>query len=145
MTGKKGYSLVIVLFVSTIALMLCTSILNISTSEYIMGCYVRDYTKAYYLAEGGIQKALSHLKQNPDYRPNNNWQALGEGHYKITISPKQGTDSIKITSSGRVNKAEVSIIVTADVYIEIDEEVYPDPPHRNVEIRVLSWEYEGPI
>ena len=145
MTGKNGYSLVIVIFVSTIVLLLGTAILNMSTSEYLMGCYVRDYTKAYYLAEAGVQKALSVLKENPDYRPNTNWQVLEEGHYKIKISPKQETDSLTITSSGKVNKAEVSIIVTADLYIEIDEEAYPDPPHRNVEIQVLSWYHEGPI
>ncbi len=145
MKGKKGYSLVIVLFVSTIILLLGTAILNMSTSEYLMGCYMRDYTMAYYLAEAGVQKTLSVLKENPDYRPSINWQALGEGHYKIKITPKQGTDSMIINSSGKVNKAEVSIIVTAVVYIEIDEEMYPEPPHRNVEVQVLSWYHEGPI
>jgi Tfp pilus assembly protein PilX len=145
MRGKKGYSLVIVLFVSTIILMLGTAIVNMSTSEYMMGSYVRDYTMAYYLAEGGVQKALLLLKENPEYRANTNWQGLGEGHYKIIISSKQGTDSIVINSSGRVNKAEVSISVTADLHIEIDEEEYPDPPHLNVEIQILSWDYKGPI
>lgn len=145
MSCKKGYSLVIVLFVSTIILLLGTGILNMSTNEYLMSCYARDYTVAYYLAEGGVQKALSVLKENPDYRPNTGWQALGEGHYKIKVSPKSGTDSVIITSSGKVNKAEVFMSVTADLYIEIDEEVYPEPPHRNVEIRISSWNYDGPI
>lgn len=145
MGSNKGISLVIVLFVTTIVLLLGTAILNMSTSEYLMGSYARDYTTAYYLAEGGIQKALSILKENPDYRRETGWQALGEGQYKIKVSQKSGTDSVIISSTGKVNKAEVLINVTADVYVEIDEEANSDLSQINVQIQVLSWDYEGPI
>ncbi len=143
--NKKGYALVTVLFVSTIILMLGMAIANMSTSEYIMGYHVRDYTQAYYLAEAGIQEMLSILKENPEYRPGTNWRKLGKGDYKITFSAKEGNGSIVITSLGRVNKAEVSMSVTANLFIEIDEEKYPEPPHENIEIYVSSWECKGPI
>lgn len=142
---NKGYALVVVLFVSAIILALGAAVLNMSTNEYLMSCYARDYTMAYYLAEGGVQEALSILKDNPAYTPGTNWNTMGEGQYKVKISSKQGGDSILITSTGKVRKAEVVLNVNAKLYIEIDEEVYPDPPHRNVEIQILSWHCEGPI
>lgn len=144
-TDNRGYALIVVLFVSTIIFILGVASLNMSTSEYLMGCYTRDYTMAYYLAEGGVQEALSILKENPAYKPGTNWNTMGEGQYKVKISSKQGDDSILITSTGKVRKAEVVLNVNAKLYIEIDEEVYPDPPHRNVEIQILSWCHEGPI
>lgn len=145
MTDNRGYALVVVLFVSAIIFILGVASLNMSTNEYLMGCYARDYTMAYYLAEGGVQEALSILKENPAYMPGTNWNTMGEGQYKVKISSKQGDDSVLITSTGKVRKAEVTLNVNANLYIEIDEEVYPDPPHRNVEIQILSWYHEGPI
>jgi len=143
MIGNKGISLVIVLFVTTIILLLGTAILNMSTSEYLMGCYARDYTAAYYLAEGGIQKALSILKENPDYRGETGWQTLGEGYYKSKVSQESGNDFIIVASTGKVNKAEVLINVRADVHVEIDEEEDSNPPQVNVQIHVLSWDCKG--
>ncbi|NLZ53758.1 MAG: hypothetical protein GX892_11565, partial [Thermoanaerobacteraceae bacterium] len=113
MRGNKGFSLVIVLFVTTIILILGTALLNMSTSEYLMGCYARDYTAAYYLAEGGIQEALSILKENPDYRCKTGWQALGEGRYKIHVLQEPGSNAVIVASTGKVNKAEVLIKVKA--------------------------------
>ena len=135
MIGKRGFSLVIVLFVSTIILLLGTAILNMSTSEFLMGRYFRDHTTAYYLAEGGLQKALAILKQNPNYKGNSTFHPLGEGYYKINISP-YGDGIVEITSTGKVNKAEVSILAEVSLTTEIEGEVQLD---------ILNWEYEGPI
>ncbi|MDD4569970.1 MAG: hypothetical protein PHE70_07605 [Tepidanaerobacteraceae bacterium] len=144
--NNKGYSLVIVIFVSTIILLIGMAVLNMSTNEFLIGCYTRDHTLAYYLAEGGLQKALSILKQNPYYEGDTVWRDLGEGQYQVKIEEKvSDIDVVIITSKGKVNKSEVSIEATVNVQIEIDEEIYPDPPHRNVEIQVLSWKYKGPI
>ena len=63
--GSRGVTLVVVIFVTTIVLLLGTALINMSTNEYLMGSYARDYTAAYYLAESGIQKALAILKDNP--------------------------------------------------------------------------------
>lgn len=148
---KKGYSLVIVLFVAAIILLLGSGVLNISTGEFLIGNYVKDYTTAYYLAESGLQKALSLLKQNPYYEESATWlmflgnrHSLGEGYYRVNMK-RVGVDLIEINSSGKVNKAETSLKARVYLNIEIDEEIYPEPPHRNVHIKVISWEFLGPI
>ena len=142
--NNSGYALVIVLFVCAITTTLAISLLNVASSEYMMGCYARDYTMAYYLAEAGVQEALSALKNDPYYRGANNWKALGEGRYKTKIASK-GTDSLTVTSTGKVRKAEAALTVYVDLYIETDPEIYPDPPYMNTEIRVTSWDFYGPI
>jgi len=144
-SDNRGISLVIVIFVTTIALLLGTAILNMSTSEYLMVSYARDYTAACYLAEGGIQKGLSILKENPDYRGETGWQRLGEGQYKIKVSQEPGTNMVTVESTGKINEAEVLISVKAEVHVEVDEESNFDPPQAIVQIHVLSWDYEGPI
>jgi len=143
MGSNKGISLVIVLFVTTIVMLLGTVLLNMSTSEYLMGSYARDYTAAYYLAEGGIQKALVILKENPDYRGESGWQNLDTGQFKFKVSTENG-EMVKIASTGKANKAEVLINVTAQVNVEIDEEADVDPPPVNVKIQVVNWDYAGP-
>ncbi|MFY9313251.1 MAG: pilus assembly PilX N-terminal domain-containing protein [Tepidanaerobacteraceae bacterium] len=144
MFGNRGVSLVIVMFVSTIVMLLGTALLNMSTSEYLMGSYGRDYTAAYYLAEGGIQKALALLKENPDYRGDSGWQSMGAGQYRIKISREYSNNLVRIESTGKVNKAEVLINLRADVQVEIDEEAEYDPPLVNIHIWVENWEYRGP-
>ncbi len=145
MVDNKGISLVIVLFISSIILLVGTSMLNIFTNEYIMVYNARDYTAAYYLAEGGVQKGLSILKEQPGFRGETPWQSMGEGQYKIRVSQDGPTDNVIITSTGRVKEAEVLLRVRAHVHVETNEESEPDVPETSVQIQVLSWEYEGPI
>lgn len=144
MINNKGYALVVVLFVCAIITTLGASLLNVASSEYIMGCYARDYTLAYYLAEGGVQEVLSILKNDPYYRGGESWKNLGEGRYKTKIASK-GSESLTITSTGKVRKAEAVLTVYVDLYIETDPEIYPDPPYMNTEIKVTSWDFYGPI
>ena len=141
--GSRGVTLVVVIFVTTIVLLLGTALINMSTNEYLMGSYARDYTAAYYLAEGGIQKALAILKDNPYYRGEMSWQTLGAGQYKIKVAPEYGNYTVKIESTGKVNKAEVLLTATAEVNVEIDE-TDPQNPQVNIEIRVVNWDYKGP-
>ena len=144
MVGNKGVSLVVVLFVTTIVMLLGTALLNMSANEYLMGSYARDYTAAYYLAEAGIQWAIANLKENPDYRGDSAWKNMGEGQYRTKVTREYGSDFVNIESSGKVNKAEVSINLRAEVYVEIDEEAESDPPQVHTHIQVLNWEYRGP-
>ena len=134
MIGKRGFSWSL----SYLYLQLfCYLVLQylICQQASLMGRYFRDHTTAYYLAEGGLQKALAILKQNPNYKGNSTFHPLGEGYYKINISP-YGDGIVEITSTGKVNKAEVSIIAEVSLTTEIEGEVQLD---------ILNWEYEGPI
>ena len=141
---QRGNSLVIVLFVTTMAMLLGCALLNMSTGEYLMGVYSGDYTAAIYLAEGGIQWALALLKENPGYRGESTWQELGEGQFRIKVLQEYGNDLIKIESTGRVTKAEVLVNATVEVRIEFDEEAGPGQASDDL-IKVISWNFRGPI
>jgi len=149
--GQKGYALISVLFIVSILLIIGTGILNITTTDAMMGKYFEDYTAAWYLAEAGLQKTLTMLKKNPDYS-SPRWKAflrkthiLGRGKYKVTISPV-GVDTIKIDSVGKVNKAETSILAKVKVIVRyIEDEENPDIKERIVRIIVQSWAHDGPI
>jgi len=90
-------------------------LLNFSTTELMIGDYYRDATEAYYLAEAGLQKALSLLKEDLNYRLGSKWyqflsrsHPLGQGTYKVSLQD-QGSNKVMITSTGYVDKANQQI------------------------------------
>ena len=149
--NQKGSVLITVLFAMTILMILGTAMINIVTTDAMMGSYFKDYTAAYYLSEAGLEKTLIMLKQDPDYT-NARWKAflgkshsLGDGEYLVNISPT-GSNTISIHSTGSVKNAKTSIMAKVKVMVEyIEGEEDPDLNERIVHVDVQSWAYDGPI
>ncbi len=113
--GENGAVLVVVLFVMVIVMLLGVAFLDMSTSEALMGDYFKDSVQAFYIAEGGLQKSLSMLKTDPEYKRGESWadflsgrHELGDGSYRISID-EIGTGKIRLVSTGRVHKSVVHI------------------------------------
>ena len=62
-----------------------------------------------------------YIEAEPKLQGNSTFHPLGEGYYKINISP-YGDGIVEITSTGKVNKAEVSIIAEVSLTTEIEGE-----------------------
>lgn len=147
---ERGTALIIVLFLVSILMVLAMAILNISTTEVLMGNYFKDYTAAYYMAEGGLQKTLSMLKEYPDYT-SPRWKKylgknhpLGGGSFRVILS-RISANMINIESHGQVNKAKFLIRAKVKVMIEqIEDEGDPNRKEDIVHIKVISWSYYGP-
>ncbi|WP_422447052.1 DUF7305 domain-containing protein [Thermoanaerobacterium sp. DL9XJH110] len=119
--SQEGAVLVAVLFAVLVLMLLAVGILEMATGETKTASYYRDSTKAHYLAEAGIQKTLSMLKENPDYKAGAVWRgflgkshALGDGSYSVDIT-KLDFDTLEIRSTGFAGKSKSWLSVTADV------------------------------
>lgn len=62
--NDQGSALVLVVFVMLIICFLGFTLMNISTMDYSMSNNQVDVTKAYYIAEAGMNKALFRLRTN---------------------------------------------------------------------------------
>lgn len=114
---NRGSALIVVLFVSAILLLLCISMVNIANMEILMTeAYIND-NEAYYIAEGGLQKALSWLKKNPNYSM---WdilhkvQPLGNGGFLLDIK-NMGKNILEISSTGMSGKSSKTLKVLVKV------------------------------
>lgn len=117
---QKGSILPMVIFITTLLLFIGISLLNISNQELSMGKYFRDTTEAYYLAEAGLQKALSLLKKDLNFKWGSEWKqflskshSLGNGKYTVSVEDL-GSNKVEITSTGYVDKAKQQI--TAEIF-----------------------------
>jgi hypothetical protein len=126
---ENGAVLVVVLFVMIIVMFLGVAFLDMGTSEALMGDYFKDSVQAFYIAEGGLQKSLSMLKTDPEYKRGELWAGflsdmheLGAGFYSISID-EIGTGKMKLVSTGRVHKS-VAHIETEVLVAKVDPVFY---------------------
>ncbi len=99
MKKEKGIA-----FITTIALMVVLSILGVAMvllSRYETGNVVRSVVseQAFYIAEGGVEWAISQLKSDPDYTGET--ASLGDGEFTVVVT-SLGDDRYRIDSTGRV-------------------------------------------
>ena len=103
---EKGAALVLVLLVLTT--------LGILTSAFVaqLGATLRmieanrNRARAFYIAEGGIQKVLWELARNPDYQGEAS-TALGGGFFTVRLEKTKGeTNRLRIISTGRLEKID---------------------------------------
>jgi len=116
---QRGSVLLTVIFVMTILMLVGGYLLNFSSTELMIGDYYRDATEAYYLAEAGLQKALSLLKEDLNYKWGSRWlqflsrsHPLGNGTFRVSLQDL-GSNRVMITSTGYVGNVNQQI--TAEV------------------------------
>jgi len=111
MNRKKGYLLPLVLILILISLIIGFTTLYLSElgrTETIRRLY-RE--KAFYIAEGGAQRAYAHLKKDISWVPESSSQSLGGGTFYV-IKDSTSSETIIITSTGTFNNVEEKVELT---------------------------------
>jgi len=87
-----------------------------------------DSSKAFYLAEAGLQRYVFFLKYEQDYRDNypNLNETLGEGSYSVQASFDQPTNTYTITSTATVGAISRQITASFVVSAAIERSIHAD-------------------
>lgn len=107
---QKGQTLITLLFFTVIAVTITSAAIiiifvnNLASDKLVQG------SRAYYIAESGIENALLRFLRNPSYTGETNLM-VGEGTADILIT---GTGPYIITSVGSIGTYKRTIEVTAD-------------------------------
>ena len=112
---RRGIVLVIVLGLVLLFVITATSFMLISNSEIKMVRKQNDSTKAFYLAEAGLEHVRVQLDQDWTDQSTISSTLLGDGNYSVNISIKDSggvdlpTDELRIESTGNVGGASRAI------------------------------------
>ena len=123
--NKNGLVLILVLAIILILVTISAVFINVTVREVNMVRQGNDSTRAFYLAEAGIERALTELSQNQAYTGETN-VSLGEGVYDVSVSPGTAPDTYDIIATGYVpdktstGRAERSVSATVAASASID-------------------------
>jgi Tfp pilus assembly protein PilX len=139
--NQKGMALLTTLIFVFILVTFAVALLTMTSNDTKLSTLQRDSTKAFYLADAGIEKALWYLNTPKDLGGKGlNWPTDGgvtieEGssneYFKVTVQYEPvvvQTDTIKITSIGTVKEGKYSsgkrtVVVTAKIGISPSDNV----------------------
>ena len=104
---RRGLALMLALFVMAVTSMIVITIFDTQTLQYAALRNTVDYDRARYLAEAGIQHALSTLESDFDQGENTGFDIpatqfpAGSGNtYQATVGPVQSDGTRVVTSQG---------------------------------------------
>ena len=117
LSNQSGMALLTTLIFVFILVTFGVALLAMTSNDIKLSALQRDSTKAFYIAEAGIQRSIKELKDDFDWRVGfNNW-SLGDGNCTVVVKGfDEGDETIpeyqvRIISTGKVNKPEREIIV----------------------------------
>jgi len=132
LSNQKGMALLTTLIFIFLLVTFAVALLTMTSNDIKLSAFQRDSTKAFYLAEAGIQRAIKELDYDFNWRDESNEfynVSLGDGNYTLVAKGfNEGDETIpeyhvRIISTGKVNKPEREIIVF--VKEAIDEGIHP--------------------
>jgi len=119
LTNQKGMALLTTLIFVFILVTFAIALLIMTSNDTKLSALQRDSTKAFYIAEAGIEKTLYDLKK--DYESDQNWDgytssevSFGEGTYTVTLS-NLSSNNVTIKSKGKYDNSIRYIQVDATV------------------------------
>ena len=117
LSNQKGMALLTTLIFVFILVTLGVALLTMTSNDIKLSALQRDSTKAFYLAEAGIQKAIKELDEEFSWRVGFDNEPLGDGNYTVVVKGYDDDPSnipeyqVRIISTGKVNNPEREIIV----------------------------------
>ncbi len=116
LSNQSGIALLTVLIFVFILVTFGVALLTMTSNEIKLSALHRDSTKAFYLAESGIQKAIEELDEDFSWRSGFNNEFLYDGNYTVVVEDPTDDETIpanhvRIISTGKVNRPEREIIV----------------------------------
>ena len=127
MRNNRGIILIASYLVIAVLLVLGSAFMSRSISENRFAQRERDAIKAFYIAEGGIERGLDWLRSQPGFPagtqafdPLGGAVALGEGSYTISIDPDDNNPGAflkryRIISAGSVDDIIRSIVMEVQI------------------------------
>jgi len=124
LTNQKGMALLTTLIFVFILVTFAVALLVMTSNDTKLSALQRDSTKAFYIAEAGIEKTLYILKK--DYESDQDWDngingytsfevSFGEGTYTVTLDIKS-SNNVTIKSKGKHNNKSTR-------YVQVDATV----------------------
>jgi len=112
---RKSSVLILVYLVIVVVLALSASLVYMIVNTRINFKNIEDNTKAFYLAEAGLDYGVNYVKStfNTSLLPYT--KDLGEGSFTVSVSPL-GTDRVKIVSTGTIG----NLSRTLEAYLKPD-------------------------
>jgi len=116
LSNQSGMALVTTLIFVFILVTFGVALLAMTSNDIKLSALQRDSTKAFYLAEAGIQRAIRKLDEVFSWRGGFNNEPLGDGNYNVVVEDSTNDETIppnqvRIISTGKVNNPEREIIV----------------------------------
>jgi len=122
--NQKGMALLTTLIFVFILVTFAVALLTMTSNDTKLSALQRDSTKAFYIAEAGIEKTLYILKK--DYESDQDWDngingytpdevSFGEGTYTVTLDIKS-SNNVTIKSKGKHNNKPTR-------YVQVDATV----------------------
>ena len=123
LTNQKGMALLTTLIFVFILVTFAIALLIMTSNDTKLSALQRDSTKAFYIAEAGIEKTLYDLKK--DYESDQDWDngingytssevSFGEGTYTVTLS-NLSSNNVTIKSKGKYDNSIRYVQVDATV------------------------------
>lgn len=115
-TNQKGMALIATLIFVFVILTMGIALLTMTSNDIKLSSLQEDSTKAFYIAESGIQRSIKELKDNFEWNGNFNDQneegfvVLGDGTYTVAVKGHNEDSSIpshqvQVISTGTVNNS----------------------------------------
>jgi hypothetical protein len=148
--NRQGTSLVVVIFVLLILSLLGLNLISLANNELKISDRYGEDVKAFYIAEGGLERAFHEIKLNQDFN-SAYWldilksdHTLGDGKYKLAIAEVED-GIIKITSTGKAGLAHHQLIATVQ-FTDTNQNTESGEPDDGIRtFKVIFWEDKGAL
>lgn len=120
--SERGAAMIIAIGAVFILTALGTGIMLLTTNEYTMVVHERGATKAYYMAEAGIEKALVSINSDQYYAGTSVPANLGDGQYEIQVSTYSTTQKVLTATGYYPTKADpvAKRVIRTAIYVDVN-------------------------
>ncbi len=116
---ERGVALVTALLIMGILLLLGTAFLTISSTETQIAINERNAVQAFFLAEAGVNKAISQLNADSEY-PGETDTSLGPGTFTVKVTAGAGSNQKVIEAIGYVPNSTSSTRTLRTVKLTVE-------------------------
>lgn len=112
MYSQQGSALLFVILISAALLFLGVSMLDFNSIDLQIAANHRESAQAQFLAEAGIESALSVLKQYDPFYTGDSNTTLEEGSFSVSVTalePGNGSRLVTIASTGKAGRAREQV------------------------------------
>jgi len=119
LSNQSGMALLTTLIFTFVIATLAVALLTMTSNDIKLSSLQEDSTKAFYIAESGVQRSIKKLKNDFEWdgifddQDEEGFVVLGDGTFTVEIGSLP-SDQVQLISTGRVNKAMRKIKVLVE-------------------------------
>lgn len=121
---ETGAAMIIAIGALFLMTVLGASLMLVTTNEYQAIIHDRESTKAYFLAEAGIEKALKEINSDQNYSGIASPANLADGQYEISVTSAANPNQKVLTSTGYYpdkSSYKAKRVIRAILFVDIDQ------------------------